>query len=105
MTSLTNDEYQAALAELADYERRIAESDDLSQRDTLAIAAALDRLYRDERWVEQRNSERAASAKTPRGGRPVDPTSRSQFSTWVRGRFARIAPAHTYRLLDARRIE
>lgn len=104
MTALSNEEYEAALAELADYERRIAESDNLSQRDTLKVAEVLDRLYHDERWVEERNAQRAATAKTARGGRPVDPTSRSQFSTWVRARLNGFAPRVTYRLLDAQMI-
>lgn len=98
---LTDAEYEAALAELAEYERRIAESDRLAQRDSLAVAETLDRLYRDQRWVEERNTQRAATAKTSRGARNVDPTSRSQFSTWVRDRYNRFAPQRTYQLLDA----
>ncbi|MPZ66203.1 MAG: hypothetical protein GEU83_12040 [Pseudonocardiaceae bacterium] len=94
-------EFAAALDELAEYERRIAESDRLAQNDSLAKAEVLDRLYRDQRWVAERNAERAKTATTARGGRPVDPASRSQFSTWVRGRYKRIAPQHVYRLLDA----
>jgi hypothetical protein len=101
---LTDDEYAKALADLAEYERRIAESDRLAQRDSIRVAETLDRLYRDQRWVEERNAQRTATAKTPRGGRPVDPTSRSQFSTWVREHYNRIAPSTTYRLLDAQSI-
>lgn len=101
---MNDEEYAAALAELAEYERRIAESDRLAQRDSLKVAEKLDLLYRDQRWVEERNAQRMATAKTPRGGRPVDPTSRSQFSTWVRERYNRIAPSTTYRLLDAQSI-
>lgn len=104
MTTLTEQEYEAALAELAEYERRIAESDKLAQADSLAKAEVLDKLYRDQRWVEERNAERGKTAKTAKGGRPVDPSSRSQFSTWVRGRFNQIAPQHVYRLLDAYEI-
>jgi hypothetical protein len=104
MTALTEAEYAAALDDLAEYERRIAESDQLSQRDSLKVAETLDRLYHDERWVEERNAQRAATAKTAKGGRPVDPTSRSQFSTWVRERYNRFAPQVTYRLLDAHMI-
>ena len=98
---LTEAEYQAALADLAEYERRIAESDKLSQRDSLKVAETLDRLYHDRRWVAERNAQRTASAKTSRGARNVDPTSRSQFSTWVRERYNRFAPQRTYQLLDA----
>jgi hypothetical protein len=98
---LTDDEYQAALKELADFDKAIAESDRLSQMGTLEKAAVLDKLFKDERWIVERNAERIVTAKTPAGGRPVDPTSRSQFSTWVRGRFSRIAPRTTYQLLDA----
>ncbi len=101
---LTDEEYAKALADLADYEQRIAESDRLAQRDSIRVAETLDRLYRDQRWVEERNRQRAETAKTPRGGRPVDPTSRSQFSTWVRDRYNRFAPQVTYRLLDAHMI-
>ena len=110
MTALTDVEYTAALAELAEYERRIAESDRLSQRDSLRFAETLDSLYRDERWVAERNAQRIATAKTARGGRPVDPTSRSQFSTWVRERDRNhldvppLAPSRSYQLLDAHMI-
>jgi hypothetical protein len=101
---LTDDEYTAALGELAEYEKRIAQAGRLEQADTMAIAATLDRLYHDQRWVEERNAHRAETAKTARGGRPVDPTSRSQFSTWVRDRYRRFAPSRTYQLLDAYQI-
>lgn len=104
MTSLSDEEYASALTALADYEQRIAESDRLAQRDSMRVAEALDQLYRDEHWVAERNEQRAATAKTPRGGRPVDPTSRSQFSTWVRERFNRFEPRFVYRLLDAQMI-
>lgn len=101
---MNDDEYAAALDALAEYERRIAESDRLAQADSMKTAEILDRLYRDERWVEERNTERQATAKTAAGGRPVDPTSRSQFSTWLRGRYSGIAPSTTYQLLDAYKI-
>lgn len=104
MTHLTDAEYEIALVELADYEKRITEATGLEQRDSLRVAATLDRLYHDPRWIEERNLERAMTAKSPRGGRPVDPSSRSQFSTWVRGRFPRYDPAKVYRLLDAQHI-
>lgn len=103
-SNLSDEDYEAALSELADYEHRIAESDSLAQRNSLRVAEILDRLYHDPRWVEERNAQRTATAKTPRGGRPVDPTSRSQFSTWVRDRFNRLAPRTTYQLLDAQMI-
>lgn len=103
--TLTQEQYEAALAELAEYERRIAESDRLSQADSLKKAEVLAELFGDSRWVEERNAERAETAKTPRGGRPVDPTSRSQFSTWVRGRYRHIAPSTTYQLLTAHQIK
>lgn len=101
---LSDAEYETALAELAEYEKRIAQSDQLSQRDSLKVAEVLDRLYRDQRWVQERNQKRAETAKTPRGGRPVDPTSRSQFSTWVRDRYNRFAPQTVYQFLDAYKI-
>lgn len=104
MNILTDLEYQAALADLAEYERHIAESDRLAQRDSMRIAETLDRLYRDQRWVEERNRQRAETAKTSRGGAPIDPTSRSQFSTWVRDRFHRYQPRRVYQLLDAQSI-
>jgi hypothetical protein len=104
MSALSDAEYEAALADLAEYERRIAESDRLAQRDSLRVAETLDRLYRDQRWIDERNAQRIATAKTARGGRPVDPTSRSQFSTWVRDRYNRLAPRTTYALLDAHMI-
>lgn len=101
---LTDEEYQAALAELAEFDKAIAESDRLSQMGTLEKAAVLDKLFKDERWIVERNAERIVTAKTPAGGRPVDPTSKSQFSTWVRGRFNHIAPQTTYQLLDAKSL-
>jgi len=104
VTALTDIEYEAALAELAGYERRLAESDRLAQHDSLKVAETLDLLYRDQRWVNERNAQRAETAKTARGGRPVDPTSRSQFSTWVRERNRRLQPRAVYQLLDAHSI-
>lgn len=104
MTVLTDQEYEAALEQVAEYEQRVAESDRLAQRDSLRVAEVLDRLYRDEHWVAERNTQRTKTAKTPAGGRPVDPTSRSQFSTWVRDRYNRVAPSRTYQLLDAWKI-
>jgi hypothetical protein len=103
-TLLSEQEYQAALVELADYERHIAESDRLAQADSMRIAGTLGRLYRDHRWVDERNEQRRATAKTSRGGAPVDPQSRSQFSTWVRDRFHRYQPRRVYQLLDAQSI-
>lgn len=104
MSVLTDIEYEAALAELAEYERRIAEGDRLTQRDSLKVAETLDLLYRDDHWVAERNRTRIETAKTARGGAPVDPTSRSQFSTWVRDRFNRFAPRTVYQFLDAESI-
>ena len=104
VAALSDQDYATALAELAAYERHIVESDRLAQRDSMKIAETLDRLYRDSRWVEERNAVRAATAKTSRGGAPVDPTSRSQFSTWVRDRFHRYQPRRVYQLLDAQSI-
>src|SRR6266568_4198572 len=71
------------------------------QRDSMKVAGILDKLYRDQHWVDERNRQRVETAKTPRGARNVDPASRSQFSTWIRERFNRFAPSTTYRLLDA----
>jgi hypothetical protein len=101
---LTDEEYQAALKELAEFDRAIAEADRLSEVGTLEKAAVLDKLFKDERWIVERNAERIVTAKTPAGGRPVDPTSKSQFSTWVRGRFNHIDPRRTYQLLDAKAL-
>lgn len=101
---LTDAEYDAALGELTAFEKAIREADRLSQENTLDRAATLDRLFRDDRWIVERNAERAMTGKTPQGVRGVDPASRSQFSTWVRGRFASIDPSTTYRLLDAQNI-
>jgi hypothetical protein len=103
VTELTDIEYDAALKQLADYERHLIESDRLTQQGSLETGALLAQLFTDphQRWVTERNAERAATAKTAAGGRPVDPASRSQFSTWLRGRFPAIAPAHVYRLLAA----
>lgn len=96
-------QYQHNLEVLADYERKLISADRLADTGTLEIAAHLDMLFRDpeQRWVAERNAERAAAAKTEKGGRPVDPTSRSQFSTWLRSRFPGIDPRRTYQLLNA----
>lgn len=102
MTKLTDDEYAAALNELAEYEKRIEQAGRLEQADSLQMAETLDRLYHDARWVHERNALRAGIAKTAKGGRPVDPTSRSQFSTWVRDRYRQFHPRRVYQLLDAR---
>lgn len=103
-TTLTQQQYEAALAELAEYERRIAESDRLAQSDSLKVAETLAALQKDSRWVEEWNAHRASSGKTARSRKPVDQENRSQFSTWVREKYRRIDPRDTYRLLDSHMI-
>jgi hypothetical protein len=39
---------------------------------------------------------------SPRGGRPIDPTSRNQFAEWLEGRYHNISKTFTYKLFDAR---
>lgn len=103
---LTDEEYEATLQSLAAYEKHLIRSGNLEQMGSLEAAAALAELFEDPkgRWLAERNAERAATAKTERGGRPVDPKSRSQFSTWVKGRYRGIIPRRTYQLLDAHRV-
>lgn len=104
--SLTDEEYEQALAELDELARLM--SDQRSRQDAheqaagrLGFASTLARLFEDGRWVEEQNKVRAERAKTPRGGRPVDPTAKSHFATWVKERYAVIHPAYVYRLIDA----
>ena len=104
MNFLTDTEYEVALAELAEYERRITESDRLAQRDSIKVAETLAALQADTRWIEEWNAQRAETGKTARSRRPVEASNRSQFSTWVRQRYKRIDPRDTYRLLDSNTI-
>jgi hypothetical protein len=104
MSALTDVEFLAALDDLAEYERRVIESDDLAQRDSLKFAATLASLQADHRWIEEWNAQRAETGKTARSRKPIEAENRSQFSTWVRQRYRKIDPRNTYRLLDAHMI-
>jgi hypothetical protein len=102
---LTDEQYNAILSELARWDDELAESQRLQSEGTLEKAALLDRLRAGEQWVVERNAERAVKAKTPLGGRPIDPTSRNQFAEWLEGRYHNITKTFTYRLFDAFEIK
>lgn len=98
---LTDEEFERAMKELTEYEEAYAESQRLADEDTIAKAEVLDRVFHDGRWVQERNEQRQAEAKTDVGRRPVDPASRSQFTKWLKIKCPRIGPSTVYQLLDA----
>ena len=97
-----------ALQLAGDYADSLTTADDITNRDTMQVAAALDELYESKSWVAEWLEQKPVSAK-PRPGRPVDPESRNRFAQWLAWRLEQdgrhpLHGSHTYRLLDGARI-
>lgn len=97
-----------ALKLAGDYADSLTTADDITNRDTMTVAAALDATYESKEWVAEWLEQKPVSAK-PRAGRPVDPESRNRFAQWLAWRLEQdgrhpLHGAHTYRLLDGARI-
>jgi hypothetical protein len=97
------DEY---LKVVGDYADQIAQADQAANRDTMAVAEAMDAMYESREWVAEWLEQKPAP-KRPTSRWQAD--SRNRFAQWQawrleqQGRHAITGP-YTYRLLNARTI-
>lgn len=96
-----------ALKLAGDYADSLTTADDITNRDTMAVAAALDAAYESREWVAEWLERKPISKK--RTGRPVDPESRNRFAQWLAWKLEQdgrhpLHGSHTYRLLDGATI-
>lgn len=97
--------HDRALAELAEYAKRIAAQETDGQRDTIMLGCAAAAIYEEKSWVSDMD-ERQPLVKKKSLGRPVDPESRERFGKWLAMKTAEqggvpLATVHTRRLMDA----
>jgi len=100
-------EDEALLAEVYDYADMLSSAESKADSVAMAKAAALERLYQSQSWVEEWN--RARPPKPDAIGRPVDPASRNRFAQWLawRGEKERrpvLASRHVYQLLNVSKV-
>ena len=96
MTALTQEQYDAALARLTEYKRRLDEAEKVTDADSLQYAHDLAVIYEDGRWVD----DLPPVTKTHHRGRPIDPRSKSRLAKWVKETVG-LAPRRTYQLRSA----
>ena len=97
-----------ALKLAGDYADSLTTADDITNRDTMRVAAALDEVYEAREWVPEWLEQKPA----PKSGRAMSrfqADSRNRFAQWLAWRLEQDghAPMHgvtTYRLLDGARI-
>lgn len=97
----------ALLAEVYDYADMLSSAESKADSVAMAKAAALERLYQSQSWVEEWN--RARPPKPDAIGRPVDPTSRNRFAQWLAWRGEKeqrntLRSSRVYQLLTARKV-
>ena len=103
MTDITK-----ALQLAGDYADSLTTADDITNRDTMQVAAALDELYESKSWVAEWLEQKPA----PKSGRAMgrfQADSRNRFAQWLAWRLEQDGrhPLHgrfTYRLLDGATI-
>lgn len=97
-----------ALKLAGDYADSLTTADDITNRDTMAVAAALDATYEAREWVAEWLEQKPA----PKSGtalRRFQADSRNRFSQWLAWRLEQdgrnaLHGAHVYRLLDGATI-
>lgn len=97
-----------ALKLAGDYADSLTTADDITNRDTMQVAAALDELYESKTWVAEWLEQKPA----PKSGRAMgrfQADSRNRFAQWLAWRLEQdgrhpLHGVHTYRLLDGVRI-
>ena len=97
-----------ALQLAGDYADSLTTADDITNRDTMQVAAALDELYESKAWVAEWLEQKPA----PKSGRAMSrfqADSRNRFAQWLAWRLEQDGrhPLHgrfTYRLLDGAAI-
>jgi hypothetical protein len=105
------DRTEELLDEIAAYADRLADSDELADKGSMATAEALAELYEKREWVAEWLEQKPIhERKAYIGGRPPEPDSRNRFSQWLvwkedqRQRRALVS-RHTYRLLNAHEVQ
>ncbi|MGH9252731.1 MAG: hypothetical protein ACRD0W_24925 [Acidimicrobiales bacterium] len=79
-----SDRMTELLDEVATYADRLADSDKLADKGSMATAAALAELYEKREWVaEWLEQKPIREKKSYIGGRPPAPDSRNRFSQWL----------------------
>ena len=97
-----------ALKLAGDYADSLTTADDITNRDTMAVAAALDATYEARDWVGEWLEQKPA----PKSGRALSrfqADSRNRFAQWLSWRLEQdgrhpLHGSHTYRLLDGATI-
>ena len=97
-----------ALKLAGDYADSLTTADDITNRDTMQVAAALDELYESKSWVAEWLEQKPA----PKSGRAMSrfqADSRNRFAQWLAWRLEQdgrhpLHGSHTYRLLDGATI-
>lgn len=97
-----------ALQLAGDYADSLTTADDITNRDTMQVAAALDELYESKAWVAEWLEQKPA----PKSGRAMSrfqADSRNRFAQWLAWRLEQdgrhpLHGSHTYRLLDGATI-
>lgn len=105
------DRTEELLDEVAAYADRLADSDKLADKGSMATAEALAELYEKRGWVEEWLTQKPIKEKRSYiGGRPEDPEGRNRFSQWLvwkqeQRRKRSLRSAQTYRLLTAQEVK
>jgi hypothetical protein len=105
------DRTEELLDEIAAYADRLADSDKLADKGSMATAEALAELYEKREWVAEWLEQKPIHEKKAYiGGRPPEPDSRNRFSQWLMWKEEQrnkrgLVSRHTYRLLNAHEVK
>lgn len=105
------DRTEELLDEVAAYADRLADSDKLADKGSMATAEALAELYEKGEWVAEWLEQKPILPKKAYiGGRPPEPNSRNRFAQWLvwkEGQRRRRSPQGrtTYQLLNAHEVQ
>ena len=97
-----------ALKLAGDYADSLTTADDITNRDTMQVAAALDATYEAREWVDEWLEQKPAP-KSGRARSRFQADSRNRFAQWLAWRLEQdgrhpLHGVHTYRLLDGATI-
>ena len=97
-----------ALKLAGDYADSLTTADDITNRDTMQVATALDAVYESREWVDEWLEQKPAP-KTGRARSRFQADSRNRFAQWLAWRLEQdgrhaLHGSHTYRLLDGATI-
>lgn len=104
------DRTEELLDEVATYADRLADSDKLADKGSMATAEALAELYEKREWVDEWLGQKPIRERSAYiGGRPPQPDSRNRFAQWLvwkqqQRQKRSLRSPQTYRLLAAQEI-